>query len=116
MRWIVAFLLLSSTALVADEYQLLHFGATWCVHCGELEKRLDDKDVKALIKKGDIKRVDIDVDQDPDGAAKYKVTALPVCILVRVNDKQEAVVVRRVTGAVSKEQLVKLVTLPQSQD
>lgn len=97
------------TAADEDEYQLLHFSASWCGPCVPLAENLKHKDVVAAMKKHRVKLVDIDFDEETAAVAKYKVTALPTCILVKVNAKNEAVVIRRKTGTLTTTQLVELV-------
>lgn len=112
VRLLLCLLMLSSVA-AADEYRLLHFEAEWCVLCKPVAANLASKDVTAAFKRHKVKLVDIDVDEDPASAELYKVKTLPVCILVRVNNKGEAVVVRREVGTLTQAQLITLLTPPK---
>ncbi len=112
VRLLLCLLFLSSMA-AADEYRLLHFEAEWCVTCKTVSRNLASKEVVAAIKQHKVKLVNIDVDNDPAAAAAYKVKTLPDCMLVRVNNKGEAVVVRREIGTLTPAQLITLLTPPK---
>ena len=61
------------------KFQLLVFTATWCTVCQE------QKPIVADIEDTGVKVVRIDIDEHPDLAAKYNVTAVPTYILYRGN-------------------------------
>ncbi len=117
MDWLkVAILLcLMSTAAVADEYQLLHFEATWCGPCQTVSYHMGQPRAVAAFKAGKIKRVDIDVDVHPQDATAYQVDSIPACILVRVNSRNEARVLKRKIGLMSEDELLKFLKLPAEQ-
>lgn len=80
--------------------KLLDFKAIWCSPCRimepiieELKKELGDK----------VEVVEIDVDKEPDEAAKYGVMSIPTFIVLK--DRKEA---GRKIGVTSKEDLLKL--------
>lgn len=112
VRLLLCLLLLGSVA-AADEYRLLHFEAEWCTLCKPVAANLASKDVTAALKQHKVKLVHIDIDADPAAAELYKVKALPVCMLVRVNNKGEAVVLRREVGTLTQAQLITLLTPPK---
>ncbi len=103
---VVAALLLLPSLGQADDYRVLHFGATWCRPCRVLNQRLEHPEIQALVKKHKLRLMDIDTDQDHVGVANYQVTDIPVCLLVRINAQNKAVVLRRVTGLQTHEQLL----------
>lgn len=77
--------------------ELLDFYADWCGPCKimepileELEKELGDK----------IKITKIDVDQEPQSAAKYGVLSIPTYLVLKEGQEVE-----RTIGAVPKERL-----------
>ncbi len=114
MDWlkIAVVVCLWSTTTFADEYQLLHFEATWCGPCATLNEHLRDKTVLATLKAGKIKLLNIDVDTDAQGVTWYKVDEIPTCILVRVNAKRQATVIRRKVGLMTLQELVTFLKLP----
>lgn len=113
MRYFVfAAVLLAGATAFGDEYQILHFEATWCGPCRQLKVNMADEKFKAVVKKHKIKVKDIDIDVDPKSMEAYKVTAVPTCILVIVNDKKEAKVLKREEGLLTVEKLVKFAEPP----
>lgn len=117
MRYFVAtVVLLLGAAAFGDEYQILRFEATWCGPCQQLKTNMDDDKVKAVIKKHKIKLTRIDIDTDQSSVAAYKVESVPTCILVIVNAKKEARVLRRKVGLLSVDELVKFAEPPKEDD
>jgi thiol-disulfide isomerase/thioredoxin len=113
MRYFVfAVVLLIGSAALGDEYQILHFEATWCSPCRQLKVNMADEKFKAVVKKYKIKVKDIDIDVDPKSMEAYKVTVVPTCVLVIVNDKKEAQVLKREEGLLTVEKLVKFAEPP----
>ncbi len=117
MDWlkILIVLCLLPAGLRADEYQLLHFGATWCGPCRTMDEHLKHKDVVVAIKAGKIRRLDIDVDVSPQDANAYKVDSIPAFILVRVNSRNEARVLKRKIGLMTAQELAAFLKLPAEQ-
>lgn len=114
--WLLVLLLFVGANLHADEYQILHFEATWCGPCRQLKANMADEKFKAVIKKHKIKVKDIDIDADPKSQELYKIDAVPTCILVIVNDKKEARVLRRKVGLISVDDLVKFAEPPKEEE
>lgn len=106
---------LLAVATEEDEYQLLDFHASWCGPCKTLDERMKDDKVKAVLKKHKIKVVRIDIDEDKEAATDYKIETVPTLILVKVNDKKEAKVLKRKSGLQDISALVKFVN-PDEKD
>lgn len=114
MRYLVfAAVLLVCGAAVGDEYQLLHFEAAWCGPCRLLKTRMGNKKFKDVIKQHKITVTDIDTDADPESTAAYEVSEIPLCVLVVVNSKKEARVLKRQVGLMTVDELVKFAEPPK---
>lgn len=74
--------------------RLLKFYATWCGPCKILEKRLKEMKIPYV-------NIDVETDEGAKMAEKYKVQSVPTLIVVT----QTGNALRRLTGAVSTEQL-----------
>jgi len=98
-----------------EEYQLLDFHASWCGPCKQLDERMKDDKIKAVLKKHKVKVVRIDIDEDKEAASNYKIESVPTLILVKVNDKKEAKVLKRKSGLQDIPALVKFVN-PDEKD
>jgi thioredoxin-like negative regulator of GroEL len=69
---------------------LLDFGATWCGPCKKLEATtFKDREVSATIQNGYV-AVKIDVDRNPELAAKFGVKAYPTIVLVAPDGREIA--------------------------
>ena len=105
-------LLLSGESNAGDTYCLLQFSATWCGPCQQQAKWVAKSSVPARLRQLQIPSYDIDIDEKPQFADGYKVTAVPTCILVRVGADGKGTVVRRQSGLMTEEQLLQLVEPP----
>lgn len=76
---------------------LVDFYATWCGPCRMLAPILDE----IAAEREDIKVVKIDVDQEPELAAQYKVVSIPSVFVI-----QNGEVVAQSLGAKPKSQLL----------
>lgn len=74
---------------------ILKFGASWCMPCKALSKTLD----KLKIDNPEIQIREIDVDDNPELAKKYKVKSLPTMIFTK-EDKEIVL-----TGSIPLEKL-----------
>lgn len=74
--------------------RLLKFYATWCGPCKILEKRLKEMKIPYM-------NIDVETNEGAEMAEKYKVQSVPTLIVVT----QTGIALRRLTGAVSTEQL-----------
>jgi thioredoxin 1 len=81
---------------------LVDFYATWCGPCRLQSPILDELAAEAA---GAYQIVKVDVDQEPDLAMRFGVTALPTLLVI---DKGE--VTQRVVGMEKKEKLRRLLT------
>lgn len=111
MHWSVlaAILFVAVAAAEPEEYQLLRFGASWCEPCHALDKQMKTDKVKEALKKHKVKDVFIDIDKDTKGASNYKIEEVPTCILIRLDKKKEAHVLKRKSGSMSTEEILKLI-------
>ena len=76
---------------------LVDFWATWCGPCKMVAPVLEEV---AKEKAGKLKVVKIDVDENPDTAAKYNVRGIPTLLLIKDGN-----VAMTKVGALSKHQL-----------
>jgi len=90
------------TTEVAAKSQMLYFGAEWCGPCKQMKEIFKDKKVKNLLDKLDFKMYDIDVDSEMK--RQFQVSVVPTMIFI---DKDG--IMRRYTGAVSKESFIKII-------
>lgn len=85
--------------LHSDKPVLLDFFATWCGPCRMVGPILEE-----IAEENDsIKVCKIDVDQDPDLAMRFKVTSIPLLVVM-----QDGKVVNQALGAKPKDQILKL--------
>lgn len=80
---------------------VLKFSANFCNPCKQLKPIFEDV-VGSLT---DIKVVDIDVEEHPEIASKYKVRGVPTVIVTDENDN----ILAMKSGMMSKEQLTNLI-------
>jgi len=80
---------------------IVDFWATWCGPCRAIKPVLESMSNEA---NGQFKVVGVDVDQEPDLATKYSVSAIPT-ILVFKNGE----LVKRFVGMKTKQDLLKAV-------
>lgn len=80
---------------------IIKFSASWCGPCKQLKPVFDDvvKDIS------DIKVVDIDVEEHPEIASKYKIRSVPTIVITDDNDE----VLAMKTGFMTEEQLTKFI-------
>ena len=90
-----------SDVLQSDIPALVDFGAAWCGPCKMIAPLLDELSTEYA---GRIKVCKVDVDSNPETAAKFNVRGIPT-LLVFKNGAVEATKV----GALSKNQLVEFV-------
>lgn len=74
--------------------KLMKFQADWCGPCKQLSKTIASMDISIPVEL-------IDIDKQSDAAIEYGIRSIPTMILVDENHQQ----LRRIHGAVSKEQL-----------
>ena len=85
--------------LHSDKPVLLDFFATWCGPCRMVGPILEE-----IAEENDsIKVCKIDVDQDPDLAMRFKVTSIPLLVVM-----QDGVVINQALGAKPKDQILKM--------
>lgn len=80
--------------------QIIKFSADWCGPCKML-KPIWDNLTRTL---NDVDFIPVNVDNDPDMAARFKIQAIPT--LVFVKDGAE---VQRITGLVKEAEIIKVV-------
>jgi len=90
-------------ALDSDRPVLLQFSATWCGPCQAVKPVVAEL---ARELKGKAEVVPIDVDEQRELAAQYKVRSIP-CFVVVKNRKEIA----RRTGAIPKSEMVRMLGL-----
>jgi len=90
-----------SDVLQSDIHALVDFWAAWCGPCKMIAPLLDELSTEYA---GRIKVCKVDVDSNPETAAKFNVRGIPT-LLVFKNGAVEATKV----GALSKNQLVEFV-------
>jgi thioredoxin 1 len=74
------------------------FGATWCAPC----KTMGNVLAKVKEEFGEVRFLEVDVDEAPQLAKEYKIRSLPTVILIREGQEQA-----RLVGAVKTEPLRK---------
>jgi thioredoxin 1 len=76
-----------------NTYTLIDFTASWCPPCRQIAPIFENLS-KTNSKEGGFAFVKVDVDEQPDISAKYKITAMPTFILLKdgqpVNDLRGA--------------------------
>lgn len=82
--------------------KLLDFWAEWCGPCKFMEPILEELENELA---GKVTIEKINVDENPDLAAKYGVMSIPTYIVLK-DDKE----VERIIGATSKDNLLKAIT------
>ncbi len=90
------------TVRVTSKSQLIYFGAVWCAPCKQMKQIFKDKKVKNLLDKLDFRMYDIDV--DPEMKRQFQVSVVPTMIFIDKNG-----IMRRYTGAMSKESFIKII-------
>ena len=88
-----------SEVLKSDKPVIVDFWATWCGPCRMLSPIVDEVAEETT----EIKVCKINVDEEPDLAAQFKVMTIPTLIVFK--DGQE---VKRNVGVISKEEVIKL--------
>ncbi len=89
----------SSEVLNADRPVLLDFWAPWCGPCRMVGPILED----IAAERPDIKVCKVNVDEQPELAAQYRVTSIPTLMVVR-----DGQVVNQSMGARPKSQILAL--------
>ena len=85
--------------LNSDKPVLLDFFATWCGPCRMVSPILEE----IAQENENIKVCKIDVDQDPELANRFKVSSIPLLVVM-----QDGKVVNQALGAKPKDQILKL--------
>ena len=85
--------------LHSDKPVLLDFFATWCGPCRMVGPILEE----IAEENENIKICKIDVDQEPELAMRFKVTSIPLLVVM-----QDGKVVNQALGAKPKDQILKL--------
>ena len=85
--------------LKADKPVIVDFWASWCGPCRMLSPIVDE----VAEETSEIKVCKINVDEEPDLAAQFKVMTIPTLIVFK--NGQE---VKRNVGVISKEEVIKL--------
>lgn len=88
--------------LRSDVPVLVDFWASWCPPCKMVEPLLDE--IAAELD-GEFKVAKINVDQNPNSGARYKISGLPTFVTFVNGELKEMRV-----GAQSKEQLLEMIT------
>ena len=88
-----------SEVLNSDKPVIVDFWANWCGPCRMLLPIMDEVAAEAT----DIKICKINVDEEPDLAAKFKVMTIPTLIVFKGGEE-----VKRNVGVISKEEVINL--------
>ena len=68
--------------LSSNEYVLIKMAASWCNPCHKMEPIVK----KALEGMDNISLLEVDVEENPDMARKYKVRSIPMLVLIKNNE------------------------------
>ena len=94
-RLIAAMILfLTMSPVMADNYMLLRFHASWCGPCHTQDKVYDKADIDDRLKDRGIEDVPVDVDKRKDLVQLWEVETIPCTILVRVRGREQRAVKR----------------------
>ena len=86
-----------------DRPLLLHFGATWCGPCKQMEAQvLNSPDVRRALK-DQVVGVKIDIDHNPEIAQRYGVDSVPADVIIEPNGK---ILVPKTVGGMSRDAYV----------
>ncbi len=83
--------------LKSDKTVLLDFWASWCGPCRMIAPFLDE----IAQEREDIKVCKVDVDEEPELAARYQVVSIPTLLVI-----QDGKIVNQSLGAKPKEQIL----------
>lgn len=96
-----------------SELFLIYLGADWCLPCKRLAKTMEDVDVQREIEKFDHSDRNgkpfphyVDTDKQPHIARIYGVQAIPMLLIVEIDDEKVRVV-KRLAGEADKATLLK---------
>jgi thioredoxin 1 len=78
--------------------ELLKFSASWCGPCKSLTNNLKNVDL------GDVKLIDIDVDEEFEKAAKYNIRGVPTLVLL-----EDGIEVKRTSGVLMADKIKEFV-------
>lgn len=97
-----------ATQAPVGEYRLVYFSASWCGPCQQTKIHFKTKDFERALKKHNIAKVyTVDTDTMPGSVKDYEVTSVPTAFLVRTRADGKVDIVKKNTGMMSKDQLVK---------
>lgn len=85
--------------LESEKTVLLDFFAQWCGPCRRLSPILEE----IAAERGDIKVVKVDIDENPELAAKYRVATIPTLFVV-----EQGKVLNQAVGLLPKHQILGL--------